>query len=353
VKKTRTVTVLYDAQEDRDKSESEAKGEELHLVYESVRDCLAARGHSVNIMAAQSIRQTLDALSRDQSDIVFNLCESLEGISQREQHLAALLEVLDLRFTGSGSIGLALAQDKALSKKLLHFHGLRYPKFMAVNAGQLEWADDLNFPLFTKPLNLDASLGIGEEAIVHSVKELLERISFIHTEFGVAALVEEYIDGREIYVSVLGNEKPEALPILEWDFSKVPDVPNFASAKAKWDPDSPAFRVPEHFPEDLPEPLVQEIQEAAVNVFKAFKMQDYGRIDMRLRRKQPEGKKEPADTDSTEWEYFIIEANPNPYLGKDGELVLAAAKTGLEYPDLLENILDVALSRPGPSQSRW
>jgi D-alanine-D-alanine ligase len=342
VKKKLSVTILYDSHEKRDKAEAEARGETLQLVYESVRDCLEGRGHTVTVMAAGSIRQTLDSLARDNSDIVFNLCESLQGISQREQHLAALLEVLDLRFTGSGSIGLALAQDKALSKKLLRFHGLRYPKFIAVNAGQLEWADDLSFPLFTKPLNLDASLGIGEEAIVHSVKELMERISFIHTEFGVAALVEEYIDGREIYVGVLGNDKPEALPILEWDFSKVPEAPNFASSKAKWDPESPAYRVPEHFPDDLPGPLVREMQEAAVNVFKAFKMRDYGRIDMRLR-----GKQQSDGSDSMEWEYFIIEANPNPYLGKESELVLSAEKTGLEYPELLDKILDLALSRPG------
>jgi D-alanine-D-alanine ligase len=339
--KKQTVTILYDSHEDREKSEAQARGEELHLVYESLRDCLAGRGHSVKILAAQSIRQTLDALAQDQSDVVFNLCESVGGVSQREQHMAALLELLDLRFTGSGSIGLALAQDKALSKKLLHFHGLQYPKFMAVNSGQLEWADDLTFPLFTKPLNLDASLGIGEEAIVHTVKELMERISFIHSEFGVAALVEEYIDGREIYVGLLGNDKPEALPILEWDFSKVPEVPNFASSQAKWDPSSPAFRVPEHFPEDLPEPLVRKIQEAAVNVFKALKMQDYGRVDMRLRKKT----ERPGESGAADWEFFIIEANPNPYLGKDGELVLAAAKSGLAYPDLLERILDLTLSR--------
>lgn len=279
------ITILFDATEQDDKVEAEAEGQKVTLVSEQVKEILISLGHEVQFLAARpDVRQLATALTKDDSDLIFNLCESLGGVSQHEQHAAALLEVLGKRFTGAPAIGLTLAQDKSLSKKIFYFHGLPYPKFSTMNAGEVEWSDDLNFPLFVKPSNEDASIGIDSKAVVHNIKELMERISYIQTEFKTPALIEEYIEGREIYIGVLGNE---ALPLLEWDFSKMPDGhPKFASSEAKWDEDSAYNEAPQIFPADIPEAVVTRIQEAAVTAFKVLKLRDYGRVDMRVRQSE-------------------------------------------------------------------
>ncbi|HSE40598.1 MAG TPA: hypothetical protein VLH08_07500, partial [Acidobacteriota bacterium] len=166
-------------------------------------------------------------------------------------------------------------------------------------------------------------------------------------EFKSPALIEEYIEGREIYIGVLGNVSPEALPILEWDFSKMPKgVPKIASSEAKWDEESVYKDAPEIFPKDIPEPVTTWLHEAAVNAFKALKLRDYGRIDMRVRRakgEKPKKGKEKSEIDG--WEYFIIEANPNPYLDQKSEFAMAAAKHELNYSQLIERIVQLAMER--------
>lgn len=336
------ITVLYDAIEDQEKAEAEARGETLPLVYEAVSEQLEKLGHRVTLLAAgKRIRDLVSRIAGDRSDLIFNLCESLAGVNHHEQNVASLLELMGKRFTGAPAIGLALAQDKALSKKLFSFHSVPYPKFLTADAGQVEWADNLQFPLFVKPLNQDASIGIDSNSIVNDIKELMERISYITTEFRATALVEEYIEGREIYAGVLGGEKPEVLPLLEWDFSKLPaDEPRIASSEAKWDKKSPGYRAPERFPGDIPEGVVERIKEAAVSAYQALKLRDYARIDVRL--VSPKGRsKDPGS-----WEFYVIEANPNPHLDPKGELSVAAQRHGLSYSDLIERIVSYSLQRP-------
>jgi D-alanine-D-alanine ligase len=348
------VTILFDATEQDDKAEAEAEGQKVTLVSEQVKEILVSLGHEVRFLAARpDVRELAAALTKDDSELIFNLCESLGGISQHEQHVAALLEVMGKRFTGAPAIGLTLAQDKSLSKKIFYFHGLPYPKFSTMNAGEVEWSDDLSFPLFVKPSNEDASIGIDSKAVVHNVKELMERISYIQTEFKSPALIEEYIEGREIYIGVLGNE---ALPILEWDFSKIPDGhPKFASSEAKWDEDSAYNDAPQIFPADIPEAVYQKIQETAVTTFKVLKLRDYGRVDMRLRKsenaKKMSKKGLPPEPDAPivsieGWEFYIIEANPNPYLDRKAEFAMASRKNGLKYAQLIERIIALAMERP-------
>jgi D-alanine-D-alanine ligase len=333
------VTILFDVEEDADKEEN------ADSVNQQVKEVLVSKDHDVKLLPVEAdVRKLVGQLEKDQSDLIFNLCESFGGVSQHEQHVAALLEIMGRRFTGAASIGLALAQDKGLSKKIFQFHGLPYPKFSTMDAGQVEWADDLDFPLFVKPLNEDASIGIDSNAVVQNVKDLMERISYIHTELKGPALIEEYIEGREIYVGVLGNESPEALPIIEWDFSKVPKgAPKIASSEAKWDEDSVYKDAPQVFPTDIPEPVVQRIQGTAISAFRALKLRDYGRVDMRLCRSQESSKKRKSEFEG--WEFYIIEANPNPYLDRKAELAMAARKHGLEYPELVERIMELAMTR--------
>lgn len=335
--RTRTITLLYDSVEDE-----QQEGDADEPVYRQVSRALGERGHEVKTIAAQpDLVQLVRALEADESDLVFNLCESLGGVDARAPCVASLLELIGKPFTGAGSFGLCLAQDKALAKKLFAFHGLKSPKFSTIQAGQVDWSDDLEFPLFVKPSASDSSVGIDAGALVHDLKALMERISYIHTEFKSPVLIEEFIDGRELFVSVLGNENMEPLPIIEWDFSKVKG-PKFATAEAKWDKHSDGYKAPERFPTDIPPEVYRTIQRAAVDACRALRIFDYGRVDLRLRRKNEPGLR-PDDARS--WDYYIIEANPNPYLEESSEVALAAGKSGLSYADLVEKIVEGAETR--------
>ena len=337
------ITILYDITEETDKAEAEAEGEKVTLVAEHVEKTLKTLGHQVKrLVARPNLRELTGRIANDDSDLIFNLCESLGGISQHEQHVASLLEIMGKRFTGAASIGLHLAQDKALSKKIFQFHGLSFPKFSSIDAGQVDWADDLRFPLFVKPQNEDASIGIDSKAVVRNVKELMERISYIQTEFKTPALIEEFIEGREIYIGILGTEP---LPLLEWDFSKVPDGnPKIASSEAKWDENSAYKDAPEIFPVDIPENVTAKLQEAAVTAFKALKLRDYGRVDMRLKESTNSNTKSASVIEG--WEYYLIEVNPNPYLEPEAEFAMAAKKHGRPYPELIQRIVESAMERP-------
>jgi D-alanine-D-alanine ligase len=351
------IGIVYDAIEDEDyAAEVAAKGQAAPLMYTVLGEVLTGLGHEVSTLPARSPLQLATRLEQDASDLLFNVCEGFAGVGNKEQNVAALLELFDKRFTGAGSIGLALAGDKALAKKLLDFHGINTPRFSTIHAGQVDHADDLTFPMFVKPSNADASIGIDHRSVVNNFKELMERISYIHTELNAPALIEEFIDGREIYVSLLQGEKLEALPIVEWDFSKVPDgTPKIASAEAKWDEQSPRFReAKEIIAHDLPPFVETALKEAALDAFRSLKLRDYGRIDMRLRR-LPTGqtpnnvhalKSEAAQHAAREgWEFFIIEVNPNPHLALDSEFPMAGKAAGYEYPQLIERILQSALGR--------
>jgi D-alanine-D-alanine ligase len=374
----RSVTVLYDAAEDVEKAKAEEEGTPFPLAYAQVADALEKRGHKVKTVGVtKKIRSLVALVEKDTSDVIFNLCEAIACSPQHEHNVVGLLELYEKCFTGCGSAGWLLAGDKALCKKILQFHNIRYPRFCTFAKGKVEWSDDLEFPLIVKPLNEDASIGIDKGSVVYHVKELLERISYIQQEFDGATLVEEFIDGREIYVGVLGNDRPVAFPIIEWDFSKVKNSVKIAGTEAKWDRDSEGYKAPVIFPEDIPEDVVQGIQNAAITAYQALKLSGYSRVDMRLRQHEAVGEadaespsvsakndykssvektastKDASDehgsnsgaTHSREWDYPIIEVNPNCWIEKRSEFASAARKQGLSYPELLEKIIELALDR--------
>src|SRR5437764_10527336 len=197
---------------------------------------LSENGHTPRRIAVDdSVEPVIAALRDPQPDLVFNLAESFRGISALESNVAALLNLLDLRYTGSSPAGLILAGDKTLTKKVLAFHGIQSAKFATMYRGQVDWAGDINFPLLVKPPQEDASLGITQKSVVNNVKELLDVMGGTQEEYQSPVLVEEFIDGREFYVGVIGNSKAEALPLIEHAFSKVAaGVPRIASRVAKW-----------------------------------------------------------------------------------------------------------------------
>jgi D-alanine-D-alanine ligase len=338
----RTITLLYDEIEDLEQTPN---GDPP--VYREVQRVLLERGHRVETLAATPDVESLVArIRRDESEMIFNLCESLGGVDAHSIRVAALLELLGRPFTGTGSFGMTLAQDKALAKKIFSFHGIRYPRFSIMQAGQVEWSDELQFPLFVKPSNTDSSVGIDERAMCANVKELMERISYIHTELKAPVLIEEFIDGREMFVGVIdGDHGLEPLPIIEWDFSKLKGKAKFATQEAKWTAQSDAYKAPEFFPSDIPEPVYERLQAAAVDACRALRVLDYGRVDMRVRRKST-GKPAAAKSEVVDdWEFFVIEVNPNPYLEENSEVAMAARKRGISYGDLIERIVHSATKR--------
>jgi D-alanine-D-alanine ligase len=272
----------------------------------------------------------------DAPDLVFNMAEAFAGKSALESNVAALLNLLGLRYTGSSPAGLIVAGDKSLTKKVLSFHGLRTPQFASVYRGAVDWAGDIAFPLIVKPPQEDASLGITRESVVYDIRELLERIEEMHTEFKQPALVEQFIDGREFYVGVIGNVDPKPLPVIELDFTRFPPGrPKIASWEAKWGDDGTAtgaeFAGTESvFPTDVSEELVAAMQRAAVEAFQALRLRDYARIDLRV-------------TDAGE--VYIIEVNPNCYLERTAEFARAAERDGMRYEELIGRIVELAVGR--------
>ena len=343
------IAILYDVWEDEDgkaaaPAEEERKPRRARkrplakrakrpkLDREEIFDALAKLGHEPSYLVVDGRDPSLLAVARCNADLVFNLTESYAGDDTKDMHLAAYLELLDKPYTGADPHALYLAQDKSLAKKVFHFHGIRTPIFAVSYKGRTDHAHDIAFPLIVKPLSEDGSIGIEAASVVTSVKELMERIHYVHEEFDSPALIEEYIEGREIYAAILGCEKPEALPLVEMDLSKLPEgTPRIASSEVKWEKDTEAYkRTRSHVVEDLDEKTTTKLQETAVAAYQAVKLRDYGRIDMRL---TPKG------------QVYVLEANPNPWLSSGAEFAMAARKSGRTYTDLMRDIVDLAMAR--------
>jgi D-alanine-D-alanine ligase len=306
-------------------------------VLDQLDAALRESGHETRrVIVDDTVEPLVAALMHDRPELVFNIAESFAGKSALESNVAALLNLLKLRYTGSSPAGLIMAGDKTLTKKVLSFHGILTPRFATVFRGNVDWAGDINFPLILKPPQEDASLGITQKSIVRDVKELLDTISSLQTEYQSAVLAEEFIDGREFYVGVLGNSSAQALPIIELDFSKFPkDLPKIASWSAKWGEDGEGkgaeFAGTESvFPTDVPEELAERIKKVAIDSFQALRLRDYARVDLRV---------------SDSGKIYVIEVNPNCYLEAKSEFATAALKEGIEYPALINRIVELASAR--------
>lgn len=304
---------------------------------EQMQATLERLGHEVARFAvADEVDALVHALQREAPDLVFNLAESFGGKSALEYNVAALLTLLDIHYTGASPAGLLLAGDKVLAKKVLRFHGIQTPEFATLYRGSVDWADKLTFPVIVKPPLEDASLGITSASVVHDIKDLLDRIDALQTEYQAPVLVEQYIEGREFYAGVLGNVNATALPLIELDFSKFPEgKPRIATFDAKWGIDGEGggeefAGTQSIFPTDLDPALVERVRDIAIETFHALRLRDYGRIDLRV---TPSG------------EIYVIEANPNCYLERESEFARAARELGLEYDALVAQIIALAMAR--------
>src|ERR1700729_828811 len=198
---------------------------------EEVFEALVKLGHEPSYYVLNGRTQSLVGLAKCGADLIFNLTESYAGDDTKEMHITAFLDILEIPYTGAGPHANMLAQDKSIAKKMFAFHGIQSPYFATAYRGTIDHAHDISFPLIVKPTPEDGSIGIDAAAVVNSIKELMERISYIQTEFNSPALIEEYIEGREIYAAILGSyESAHALPLVELDLSRLPQgTPKIAS----------------------------------------------------------------------------------------------------------------------------
>ena len=301
---------------------------------------LAQRGHQVRLFG---FRDDLDALTRglraEPADVVFNLSERYRDRSALDYTVAAVLEMLDMPYTGASSEGLMLARDKALTKKVLAYEGIRIPHFMVCRHGSpMQRPSDLRFPLIVKPLDEDASVGIAQASVVRDDHALGERVTFIHDKFDTDAIVEEFIAGRELYIGVMGNDPPVALPPIEMVFATDSTVESrIATFKAKWSVKYRASKgIQNEIAKNLSPEVRQRLAEVALRAYQAAGLRDYGRIDVRL-----------AHDDAI----YVVEANPNPYLADGEDLAWAAEEGGHLYPELIEKIAEMALVRARPRKA--
>jgi len=304
------------------------------VVADQVAAALTKKGHKASILGVyDDVSKLISGISRRKPDLIFNLLESFGGKSTAGDFaIAGVLDLIGVRYTGGGPGELYLRQDKGLAKKVLAFEQIPYPHFAVFSqTSDFETAGNLRMPLFVKPLTADASIGIDGDSLVRDTTSLMKRVIAIHEKIKDSALVEEYIEGRELYVGVLGNREPLALPPVEVDFTGFPEgEPRILGTKAKWKKNSAEYKGTKSVMADLPDELRARLQKTAIEAYRAVRVRDYGRVDLRLT--------ETGDI-------YVIEVNASCYLEKESEFAMAAQAAEIEFPDLVERIVELAVER--------
>jgi len=316
-----------------------AKGEALDLLAEkgsqteakAVSKSLKELGHKPTLLALEN-----DPLKFGQEirkvapDAVFNLCEGFWGESRKEMHVAAVIDLLGIPYTGSAPLCLGLTQDKARTKDLLMRHGLPTPKYVLIKMGELfPKTKELTYPLIVKPRFEDASLGITSDSIVSSEKALLKRIEYIHTTYRQGALIEEFIEGRELNAAVLGSAPYEILPISEIRFEQGLKH-SIVSYAGKWQEETIEYAKTKPL---CPAPLKAReellVRDVSLRACRLLETRDYARVDIRLRDGVP----------------YILEINANPDISPGAGLSRSARAAGMTYNDLIARILTMTMKR--------
>lgn len=276
------------------------------------------------------VRPLLAEIQANPPDVVFNLCEAVSNNREFESHLVALLELLSIKYTGASSLGLRICKDKGLTKKILNFHRVKVPKFLVSKKSRpLKTLKHFTFPAIIKPLELEGSEGITQTSLALNEKDALDRIAFLHERFSPNVIVEEFIEGREINVSVIGNEKLTLFPPRELFFNEIPDgEPKFATYKAKWDAKyRKRWGIKSGFARNLTPDQEKRLLEISKKIYKVFQIRGYARLDFRL---------------SKDGEFYFIESNPNPSISEDEDFAQSAKKSGLSYDQLLDRIISLS-----------
>jgi D-alanine-D-alanine ligase len=286
--------------------------------------------YTLNI--TDNIQKVITDLNNNRPDVIFNFIELYKEDARLEMNSVSFLELLGVPYTGAPPMALSNCQSKVLAKRLLKANGIRTPEFIIVKELKRKYNHNLRYPLMVKPAYEDASVGIENSSIVENEARLKERIEYVHKNFLQPALVEEFIDGRELNVAVMGDKKPSALPISEIDFTEMPDhLYNIVSYQAKWDPLHEAYHktIP-ICPAKLPKKIENEAKSIAVKAFQIMGCRDYARVDMRL---------------SKDKQLYVLEVNPNPDLTEGAGFMRSAEAAGLSYTRALKKIIELANKR--------
>lgn len=297
-------------------------------------------GHDVRKLGVKDdlglIRQAIDDF---QPHIAFNLMEAFHEVGVFDMNVVSYLELLRLPYTGCNPRGMVLSRDKALSKKLMAYHRIRVPEFTVFKRGlAIKRPRKLKFPVIVKSLTQEASIGISQASVVEDDSKLRERVQFVHESIGTDAIAERFIDGRELYVGVAGNERLQVFPIWEINLSKLPDgAHRIATDRVKWNVEyQKKHKIETNAATDLSDTLSEQIQRVSKRVYRALEMSGYARMDFRL---------------DAHGNFFVMEANANPQLAFGEDFAESAERAGISYEDLLQRILNFGLrwqpERPG------
>jgi D-alanine-D-alanine ligase len=328
------VLVLFDSAgtppADQDFSH-ELKNDEDWATEAHVIAALEKLGHEVRTIGVyEDPGLIINEVKSHPPDVVFNLTEHFNARSAYDRNVAGLLEMLDLPYTGSGPTGLTLCKNKGMAKEILAYHHIRVPDSAVFPVGgAIRRPKRLRFPLFIKPLQEEASYGISQDSFVENDQAFEERVRFIHERMNQEALAEEFIEGRELYVSILGNDRLHVFPFREVIFAEVPEGrPRFSTFKAKWDD---AYRkkwgIQNIFADGFDEPTRTRITEICKKAYRVLRVRGYGRIDLRI---------------TVAGEIVLLEANPNPNLEREDEFAQSAMKAGLTYEALIQRVVRLA-----------
>jgi D-alanine-D-alanine ligase len=311
------------------------KVDEPEMEYQ-IAHALQERGHEVRLLGvSDDLDYLIRCLGEWKPDLVFNGAEAFRGNEALEYLLPGLLEAEGYRYTGAPPLALQMTRNKAISKKVLAYVGIQVPGFISYRLHEkVEQHPGLRFPLFVKPLQTDGSAGIAQASLVQDMAALADRVAFIQDRFGQGAIAEEFVEGRELYVSVLGNDDSlEILPIIEMVFDKSKTRPEerIATQFAKWDE---GYRDRKGIRNVIARPLSKSVRErihqTCRTAYRALWLRDYARLDLRL---SPDG------------QIWVIEANANPFISYGHDMANAAAKAGMEYSDFIQRIVDAAKAR--------
>jgi D-alanine-D-alanine ligase len=310
---------------------SDKEIEEWRTEYD-VTSSLRKLGHDVRCVGVlDSLTELRTAIADWEPDIVFNLLEEFDGIVTYDQHVVAFLELMRQPYTGCNPRGLLLSRDKTLAKQLLAFHRIATPQFTVFRRGaRVHVPRKLRFPLFVKSTVEDASLGIAQASVVEDAARLKERIEFVHEQIKSDALVEEYIEGRELYVGIMGNERLTRLPVWEMVFGSMPDsLAAIATRKVKWDKRYQAkYGITTHAAEDLPPAVLTALDRLSRRIYRALGLSGYARMDFRV---------------NAQGQVYVLEANANPNLEAAEDFAESARAAGTSYAELLVRLIDLGL----------
>jgi D-alanine-D-alanine ligase len=301
---------------------------------EDIKSALNSLGYRTSIFNVDSnFFRLIDYLRGERPDLVFNLVESVENESAQEMNIAGVYELMNVPFTGAGPLALGTALNKPRVKEILASHGIRTPRFMVFRVkDRIGMQEGVSFPLIVKPAHEDASVGIDDSSVVYNLADLRKRVRFIHTEYDQPALAEEYIDGRELNVAILGNNPPAALPISEIDFSGLTEgMHKIVSYEAKWIHGTVAYEGTRGVcPAVLPAPLEARIKETALRAYLLIGCRDYARVDFRLTK---------------DGIPYVLEVNPNPDISDDAGFARSARAQGYTFAEIVGKIVESALER--------